>query len=382
MSMYKCFLSYSFEYRHVMVAIKGLLKALEFDVDVIDEPDDQSPPKEVVRERILESDCVVVLFGPKDKPRGIEKSVRPAKWPYDEALFAHGRKPLTLILHKGTDEIPEFLKDEQAPPRFNFWDDASFRENVAHVVKHLCDFKRRVEGQTGKRDFLYKRVECHTRIQNRGVLYADWYHEVLAEQPIDHFHHTLKPLTDNHLQEAMDCFLNKKYEIEATLPRPPKHDLSIEHFKNDLQECEYLVKVEPALKPGEVLGYRRRFILPNWYPLTRDEIKAALNARSLDRKFPRTLFDERFFGGSISFPHPAENVVFAIHFPRSLVKLENYGVVVVDRLSPHENVGETARSRHYLKLIDDPASPELILELKLPRPLVGYRYYLQYEVAE
>ncbi len=380
--MYKCFLSYSFEYRHIMVAIKGMLEVLGFDIQPVEGPDDQRSPKEVVRERILESDCVVVLFGPKEKPKGNEKNLRPAKWPYDEALFACGRKPITLILHKGIEEIPEFLKDEQSSPRFNFWDDASFREQVSHVLRHLFNFRQRVEGQAGNREFRYRHVECHTRIQSKDILYADWYNEVVAEQRIDHFHHTLKPLTDNHLHATMDCIKNKKYELEATLPKPSKHDLSIEYFKEGPQECEYLVKVEPALKVGEVLGYRRRFILPNWYPLTRNEIKAALDARSLDGKFPRALFNERFFGGSISFPHPAESVVFAIHFPRSLIKLEDYSVVVIDRLSPHENVDETARCKHYLKLVDDPASPELILELKLPRPLVGYRYYLQYEISE
>jgi len=67
--MAKCFLSYSYGYRHVMEVVRGLLKALEFEsVDVVDETDDLRPAHAIVEERIRAADCIIVLYGPQCQP--------------------------------------------------------------------------------------------------------------------------------------------------------------------------------------------------------------------------------------------------------------------------------------------------------------------------
>jgi hypothetical protein len=381
----KCFLSYSYGYRNVMSAIRGILKALDFEsVEVIDGPDDQRPTKDVVEKKIRESDCLLLLCGPENKPTPEQKAFPAAHWPNEEALFAHGmNKPITLIVHPGT-EIPEFLKDMQSPARFDFWEAGSFLENVHHVVKHLSDFKRRVELPPGHHPYRYSKVEARIRMDRLGkMVYHDWYHEVSVAAQRDVFHHALTTGSDEFAQAVMNCIENNDYEIQAGVGAE-WHTVSLQPGKCDQEEFEYLVKINPPLRPGEVFGYRRTFALPNQYPTTKMGIKKALERKEKNNgKIPLYIFDDRFYGEPLDVVYDADRIIFAFHFPKR-IKIKGYCVDVREQYTWKRNEEETARcnGNEYLKYIEEPESWENILELVVPRPIFNHHYFLLYEIAE
>lgn len=381
--MAKCFLSYSYGYRHIMEAVRGLLKALDFEsVDVVDGPDDQRPPSALVEERITASDCVVVLYGPQGQPGTGSKSSAPAKWPAEEAVFALGqRKPVTLLLHPGTD-LPELLKTHQSPARFDFWNPKSFQENVHHIVKHLLDFKRRVDLPPGNQPYRYRKVENRLRVDRSGTrIYHDWYHEVVVAKARSSFHHALGTGDQVTLDAVLACFSNKEYEIEAGAGGE-WHRVWLEPGACDKKAFQYLVKVEPPLEPGEVFGYRRSFDLPNHFPLTATGTKVVLETRKGNPEFPPHVFEGRFFGEALDIVYDSDVLVCAYHFPKKLT-INNYRVKVVEYLDRAvENKAEGARCKELLKLHKAPGSHEQVLELVIPRPLFNHTYYLLYEPGD
>lgn len=382
--MAKCFLSYSHGYRHVMEVVRGLLKALEFEsVDIVDEPDDVRPAHTVIEDRIRAADCIVVLYGPQHQPEKGGQMPPAARWPTQEAVFAYGKdKPLTLILHAGT-EPPEFLKTHQTPPRFDFWNAQSFQESAHHVVKHLLDFKRRVDLPPGHQPYRYRKVEARIRVDRSGKLsYHDWYHEVVVAKIRSSFHHALGTGDKEAMEDVLDCFHNRKFEIEAGTGAD-WHRVSIEQGSYDEKEFEYHVKVDPPLQPGEIFGYRRSFELANRFPLTSEGIKIALGKHKLSRRFPEHVFEGRFFGGSLDIPYDADLAVYAYHFPKS-VELKSYRVVVaesLDRSVENKSESEKCNGKNFLKLYKEPGNYEQVLELVVPRPLFNHSYYMLYEVA-
>lgn len=384
--MARCFLSYSFEYRHIMEAIRGIIKALEFEgVDVFDEPDGAHPPAEIVQQRIKAADCVVVLYGPAKRPLTPGDSCEPARWPYEEALLAHGRdKPITLIIHAGT-VLPSTLQSYQTPARFDFWDPKSFQENVHHVVKHLVEFRRRIDlPENTRQPFLYKKVEVHHRIGRGGFQQEDWYHEVIAAKSRDLFHHALGTGTDEAADAVRRCIEEGAFEVEAGVGSD-WHQVRLEPVAYNAQQFEYLIRITPPLRPGEVFGYRRSFDLPNRFPLTPEEVRSKLagNAR-VDPKFPTRLFEGKYYGEYLNVVYDVETVRYSFHFPRRM-KIASYKAVVVELLKRDvENKEESERcnSKANLRLIEDPASPERVLELTVHRPLFNHSYYILYEPAD
>jgi hypothetical protein len=381
--MAKCFLSYSYDYKHVMEAIRGILKALDFEtVDVVDEPDDQRPPYSRVEERIRAADCVVALFGPNRKAHD-EQSTLGAKWPTEEAVFALGsKKPLTLVLHAGI-EPPELLRGHQSPVRFDFWDPKSFLENSHHVVKHLLDFKRRVDLPPGHQPFRYRKVECRLRVDRSGrLVYHDWYHEVVVAKTRSSFHHALAtndPETETAISE---CFRENRYEVEAGAGAD-WHRVSLEPGRHDLDGYEYTVRIEPPLQPGEVFGYRRSFELPNHLPLSPQEVRAAIDRTRANPRFPEQIFESRFFGTALDVVYDADSIVYAYHLPKR-VDIKNRRVVVMEHLDRNtENRGESEKcsGEDYLKLQSEAGSYEKVLELTVPKPLFNHSYFLLYEVG-
>lgn len=368
-----------------MEVVRGLLKALDFEhVDVVEEPDDLRPAHAIVEERIRAADCVVILYGPPRSPENGGQNLSAAKWPAEEAVFAFGsRKPLTLILHAGTD-LPELLKDHQSPARFDFWDPQSFQENVHHVVKHLLDFKRRVDLPPGHQPYRYRKVEARQRVDRSGrICYHDWYHEVVVAKTRSSFHHSLGTGDQEVLREVLECFRERRFEIEAGTGAD-WHRVSIEQGSFDEREVEYHVRVDPPLQPGEVFGYRRSFELPNRMPLTASEIKLALEKRKANRSFPEHLFEGRFFGESLEVVYDADSIVYAYHFPKK-VEIKSYRVTVVESLDRNtENKTESDRcnGKEFLRFSRSPGSFEQILEMVVARPLFNHSYYLLYEAGD
>jgi hypothetical protein len=81
----------------------------------------------------------------REKPSSPSAPSTPAHCPAEEALMAMGmQKPLSFHIHKGTVPGP-FLNQIQTPPTFDFWNARAFRDNIHHVVKHLLDFKHKLE---------------------------------------------------------------------------------------------------------------------------------------------------------------------------------------------------------------------------------------------
>jgi hypothetical protein len=82
-----CFLSYSECYRPVMETVRRLLETLEFQVDVFDGPDLGRPPINVIQQRIVAADCVVLLLGPRSLRRDRRKSSLPTGQPRKESML-------------------------------------------------------------------------------------------------------------------------------------------------------------------------------------------------------------------------------------------------------------------------------------------------------
>jgi hypothetical protein len=183
--MAKCFLSYSNAYRPLMETIRRLLECLEFHVDVFDGPDLDQPPTAVFQQRIAAADCMVLLLGPSERETRDDNS-EPAHWPAEEGLYAIGRDkpmPIAIILHPGT-RVPGLLRSLQTPARFDFWDSDDQLRNIDHVVKHLLDLKRRVDLPPGDQPYFYTKAICRNRIQRKGMVVVEVYHEVVARQEL------------------------------------------------------------------------------------------------------------------------------------------------------------------------------------------------------
>lgn len=367
-----------------MEPFRKLLKALGFEaVVVVDEPDDRRPPSDIVEQKIKEADCVLVLLGPRSEPSGNETLYKPADWPMHEALFAFGKgKPLSLIIHQGT-EVPELIRDLQSPSRFNFWDALSFRENVHHIVKHLLDFRRRVDfsGADKNMPFRFQRVENRLYVQRGGlIMFDNWYHEVVVTQSRDRFHHALTIGAKDNLAEIERVFLTNAYDLEARVGGD-YHRVRIEPGKVHSDGFEYCVVVDPPLRPGEVFGYWRSFPMRNRLPLTRAQTAEEHFKVAGDPNFPEELFERRYFGEYLDSVYPADRLTLAIHFPRN-VALKSFRAVVVEyynRTTINRPESERCNEKSALTILDDPGSPERVLQLVVQRPLPHHSYYLQYE---
>lgn len=377
--MAKCFLSYSHSYRDVMEAIRGLLETLEFQVDVFDGPDIQRPPFSVFQQRIDSAECMVLLLGPKlTQPGGTDSE--PAEWPFMEAVYALGKdKPLAVIVHPGT-RVPDALREHQTPARFDFWQPASFLKNAHHVVKHLLDLKRRVDLPPGTQPFVFTKAVLRNKIRRSGRLYREAYHEVVVRESVGSFRHSLDAGLDKTPDAKIELVAPDAYEVEATLGATA-HRLKLRFGDKNATEIWYFVDVEPALMPGEKLGYRREFEIKNYFPLTSSE----LVQRAAQEGFPDLYkMDGRtYYGYVYDVRFEMESICLAIHFPRR-VQIRSHRAVVFIYGSKQISKLETDRclSPDQLTLEEPEDSSERVLTLCVRRPLTNHSYALLYEPGE
>lgn len=372
-----CFISYSEGYRLVMETARHLLEALEFKVDVFDGPDIERPPIDVVKQRIAAADCTLLLLGP---PTPGEGPTDPARWPAEEGVIAAAiNKPMAIVLHPGT-RVPESLQKLQTPVRFDFWSESEFLGKVHHLVKHVLDLRRLIGlGDSGiDQPFVYTRAVTRNRVQRGGMLIVDCYHEVVARQEWSRFHHAIDTGLDGRAAAKVELVEPDSYSIEVTLD-PGRHTAAIDLDRTNTPRClGYSVTIDPPLLPGEKLGYRREFEMKNFLPLTSAEVRE----RAAEPGFPSTYFiDGRpCYGDAYDVRYDMERITLAMHFPRR-IRLRARRVVVVDILSKAENRKETERcnSSECLTLVEAVDSPDTIVSLDVPNPLMNHSYILLYE---
>jgi hypothetical protein len=374
-----CFLSYSEAYRPVMERVRSLLKALDFDVQVFDEPS-LRPPSEAVRSVVQTVDCVVAILGPDFRTPNDERT--PAEWPRDEAVTALAmQRPLALIVHHGT-ELPKALQYAQSPSTFDFRSDTSYAENAHKVLRLLLDLKRLLELPPGAQPFYYTRVSISYTIQGDvAPVVQDVRHDVVARQSCATFHHAIDmgayAGSDLHLE-----LLNlKELEVRPT-QRDSTHTFSIELLTATDLSQPYLVRVDPPLSPGEQSGYRRRFKFANYFPLTR----AALSRLAESADFPAIFRqDEKtYFGQWFDVVYELEAIAVTYRFAADLRISSDVQIVAAVTNTKEENEGETARVKaaDCLTVGEDEETGDTLVRMDLRNPVIGHSYALLYRPSE
>jgi hypothetical protein len=370
--MASCFLSYSKSYGHLKEPFARLLRALGFEVNIFDEPDASRPPSPIVEERIQNADAVLVLLGPSQKPvSGGQEVIEAAKWPTWEALFAYKRKPLALILHRNTP-VPELLRGDQTPPGFDFWDANTFIENIHHIVKHIMDLKKRVELPTGTAPFLVTDCVMRSKIQLSGTLCIESYRKVSARQTVSTFSHGFHTNYDETADVDFTLLKPSAYEVEV-VEGNHKHAAAITPASVEKHEFNYFVRVKPPLEAGEEFGYRTRFIVPNFFPVTGSE----LMTRSKQEGFTQ-LFPHGFYGDCYTVRSDLNYLILALHISRQ-VKLNDHKLLVLHAASGEKNETEIKRCNQFLRIRDERDSFDRAIEITIPGPLMNHSYFLLYE---
>lgn len=372
-----CFISYCEAYRPAMERVKHLLEMLEFEVSVFDGPDHRPAP-EVVHSEIQKADLVVVLLGPDFRLAGQddERAAEPAAWPYEEALFALGQnKPIALILHPRT-RVPSLLAAYQTPAQFDFRDETSYANHVHHVVKHLLDSKRTFDLPAGDLPYYYQRVSFRYRVDRKGYIAHDVYHQVVARQPWSVLHHSIDLL--DRTETARITVLNRdSAELAATMGSTG-HSLEIIWGAATQHEQAYVVTFSPPIPPGGQIGYRRMFELDNFFPLT----ASSLRDRADEPGFP-SVFQHggrQYYGKSFEIRSEMESLSAAFQFPATVDVRSCRAVAMVDQV--HEvNERETTRinAADVLTMTRSEESGDSAIALHVDRPLAGHRYLLLYE---
>jgi len=370
----KCFLCYGHSYRQVMERVRSLLEVLDCDVSVFDGPDQQSAVS-VVHGHIDQADFVVVLLGPDFG--ATPDSTQAASWPYDEAIYANARnKPIALIMHSAT-RVPRLLEGYQTPPRFDFADPASYADNVHHIVKHLLDTKRRFALPPGDAPYYYSRVVNRHRIEGRGYIRKDMYHQVVARQPWSEFHHSVDTGPDRSASIRLEL-LNQDDIRPVVTVGAAGHSVSIDWAQPTQHIQDYVVRVVPPLPAGGQIGYRRTFEVANFWPLTAD----ALRDRALEPGFPKVFRQGSalYYGVSFEVTDEMETLTLAIQLPDS-VPISSFRAVAIVGLVQQVNETETARVNEpgLLSMKHSDEIGESTIELNVARPLAGHSYVLLYE---
>jgi hypothetical protein len=250
---------------------------------------------------------------------------------------------------------------------------------IHHVVKHLLDLKRRVDLPPGDQPVLCTKAIVRNRIQRRGSLVVEAYHEVVARQECSRLHHALDAGMDKRANVVVKLVDNDAYDIQATL-NPGRHNVTLEFETVTKDEIPYYVNIDPPLLPGERLGYRRDFEINNHFPL---DMEALLKMAEEDG-FPKLYrLDGRvYYGDTYDVLYDMDVVTLEIHFPRK-VDIKSRRAFAFSTTSRTINPLETERcnSPDCLSLIETPDSPERVLMLTVPKPSFNHRYVLLYEPA-
>lgn len=369
-----CFLSYSHSYRPAMEWIRQMLEVLEFDVAVFDTPD-QRPPAEVVHAEIEKADCVIALLGP-DFSAG--DSLEPARWPYEEVVYAQGReKPIALIVHPRTP-IPHLAENRQTPPRFDFRDPADYAANVHHVVKHLLDTKRRLTLPPGGMPYYFPAAVLRYRVDRSLKVIEEYiYHEVVARQPWSLIHHAIDTGLDQTTDAHIDLLNRDDIEIE-TMVGAAMYSTRIELLPFSRHSQPYTVVIDPPLPAGGKVGYRRLMLLENFFPLSSTE----LEKRAAGPGFPQVFRQQSslMYGQSFDVHSEMETLTVGYVFP-SNVRIRSARAVAVVSNSEEVNSQETGRvdCPECLAWTVEQETGETSIELIVRRPLIGHSYVLMYE---
>ena len=374
------FLAYSSAYSNLKDVFVRLMQAMEFDVYVFDHPD-EGRVVDVVQDRIRASGAVVVLYGPHDQPAKGEKNLSPAGFVHDEAMFALGTRveddkqmPIALFVHLGTS-VRDMLQQSQTAARFDFWDPASFQANIHHIYKHLRALQNRMDWKGGDKPFFFRKLEFKYRIESAKKLEMTMYnHAVVREsQSVTEFHHGISP--EGGASGNFPSYDKLEFDSGISLGSD-SHSLEIDPILKECSEINigYFARITPPMAAGEEVGYWRTISLPNWFPLTRAEIAGWASKPG----YPKHIFGDRFFGDCCNVVNELDSFTWSFRFPNNF-RMASFRVVVIDRLTNREYESETARCQKHVTWKPFPDKGENVLELTVPRPHMGYDYFLLYE---
>lgn len=369
-----CFLSYNYSYRRAMTLMRQLLEALDVQVEVFDGPSER-PPADVVHSEIQKADFLVVLLGP-DFDAGGDPS-EPARWPNDEAVYAHAQnKPIALIVHPDT-RMPGMLEAYQTPARFDFRLDQSYADNVHHVVKHLLNTIRSVRLLPGDLPYYYERVSFRFRVERRGYVAFDVYHQLVARQLWSTVYHCVDSGLDQTDDAKIKLLNEDDVELAATMGSSA-HTLALRWGDVTLHSRDYVVTFDPPIPPGGRIGYRRMFELENYFPLTAQE----LAQRAMSPGFPPVFHQgtTQYYGTSFEVNSEVEALAVTFQFPAK-VDVRSCRAVALHHQTQSVNEKETARinGAEMLDMSRSEESGDTTIALKVGRPLSSHSYLLLYE---
>lgn len=370
-----CFLSYSRAYKGAMARVKNLLEALDFAISVFDGPNPR-PPAEVVNTEIAQADVVVVLLGPEQDGRN-SATAAPAMWPVEEAVHAHGQgKPIALITHPNV-AIPGMLQAYQTPPRFDFWSDESYADNVHHVIQHLLDTKRSVQIPPGDSPFYYERAAFRFRVDSADTLVYNVYHQLVARQRWSTVHHSVDTGLDHTASARLTIRDFDSVQIEATMGSVA-HSLTIDWEGATQHEQGYVVTFTPPVPPGGRIGYRRRFELVNHLPLTTEE----LSNRSTQPGFPDVYRQGNvlYYGKSFEVHAEMDALTISFQFPATMeVRSCRALSMVMGAQQRNDKETERINAGDALHMVRSEETGDTHIELEVAHPLTSHSYILLYE---
>lgn len=371
--MIRCFLSYSYSYRETMLLVKSMLEVLDFEVFVFDHPDPR-PAWDVVLTEIEKADCVVVLLGPD-----FRDGSPVAQWPSEEVVAANSlRKPIALVVHPGTP-VPHLADHMQTPPQFDFEKLDSYGRNAHHVVKHLMDTRRRLEGPPGGASYYVSRAAIRFHF-DRGLstVREHVFHEVVAREPWSMIHHSI----DTGLDRTASAHLTLTAPIEwETVDGQALYNTEFELGTKTRYAQPYVVHIQPQLPAGGRVSYRRIFSFENYFPVRAD----ALLARSAEKGFPEVfrLQHKLYYGQSFDVTGEMETLSFSYTFPGGSggVEIGHTRAVALVTNTQAVNTQETERinASDMLGKNLDKDRGETTVELEVRKPLAGHSYVLMYE---
>lgn len=370
-----CFLSYSHAYKDAMIRVKALLEALDISVAVFDGPNPR-PPADVVNTEITKADVVIVLLGP-EQVGATSATCDPSMWPVEEAVHARAQgKPIALITHPNV-RIPGMLQAYQTPPRFDFWSDASYADNVHHVVQHLLDTKRSIQIPPGDSPFYYERAAFRYRVDARETLVYNVYHQLVARQRWSTLHHSI----DTGLDLTASAHLTIKdldsVQIEATMGSGA-HSLDIDWKAATQHKQSYVVTFTPPIPPGGRIGYRRMVELVNHLPLTAQQ----LAERSIEPGFPAIYQQGNvlYYGKSFEVHAEMDALTISIQFPATVEVRSCRALALVMRAN-QANDKETGRinASDVVRMTRSEETGDTLITLEVAHPLTGHSYILLYE---
>lgn len=361
-----------------MGRVRKLLETLDYQVTVFDGPD-QRPPSEVINNEIEKADCIVALFGPDFDADPVVSA--PATWPYQEVIHAHAlRKPIALIVHPGTT-MPEILGEYQTPARFDFRDPVSYADKVHHVVSHLLDTKRRLEIPPGDAPYYYQRAAFSFRVdEEREYITHDVYHQVVARQAWDTLRHSIDMGPDVSASAHLRLRNKDNVAIVGT-SGAMGHIFDLEWGPADQHSQKYFVTLRPQIQPGGQIGYRRKFRLDNYFPLTAQE----LAARATEPGFPSVFRQKNilYYGVCADVTSEMESLTVTLEFPAG-VSLRSSRAVAVHAAVQRVNDQETDRigRSDAFSMTESEKTGDTTMELFVRRPLAGHSYLLLYEPGD